>query len=185
MPQGDFLNFSSTAWATGLTFVVGYFIFVGIWLPRLGLTLAARSWVTRGVVTTPAATAIATPTVGFDRFTLAAGLVAPATGVWPEIFLFGVEFAGLLLVVSTLAVPRRVYPVAVVTPPPREEVAPTGVTHAVANLLGLWAHHRGATFVGWTHAVNEVTHRAAAVAVPPVPVVLPRLKRTAAAVGRD
>jgi hypothetical protein len=180
MPQGDFLNFSSTAWATGLSFVLGYFVFVGVWLPRLGLTLAARAWVTHGGGPVGGATPVgSTPSVGFTRFTLATGLIAPAGGVWPEIFLFGVEFAGLLAVVSTLAVPRGVYPLTRVVSPPREVVTPTGVTYAVANLLGLWAAHRGGVGIAAAAAVHEVTTRAATVVTPPTPVVLPRLKMAA------
>lgn len=181
MPQGDFLNFSSTAWATGLSFVVGYFIFVGVWLPRLGLTFAARAWVTQGATSTDGVvTTRVAPSVGFTKFIAASGLVAPTGGVWPEIFLFVVEFAGLLAVVSTFTVPREVYSLTRVAQPPREVVTPGGVTHAVANLLGLWATHRGGIGVAAFHAVHEVTTRAAATANPPTPVVLPRLKMAAA-----
>lgn len=176
MPQGDFLNFSSTAWATGLSFILGYFVFVGIWLPRLGTTLAARAWITRAIPSAGTTTPVKTSVVDFARFTAAAVLVAPSAGVWPEVFLFGVEFAGLLLVVSTLSVPRETYRIVPVSRSTREEVTPVGATHAVSNLLGLWAIHRGAIGTFGVVRVHEVTTRAAAVAVPALPAVLPRLK---------
>ena len=181
MPQGDFVNFSSTAWAVGLSFVVGYFVFVGVWLPRLLLTLKARTWLT-GFTTAGAVTpAGVTPTVGVSTFLAAAAVVAPADGVWPETFLFCVEFAALTLVVSTLAVPttRVVLPPAGVTAP--AVVNPAGATTLVVNLLGLWAAHRAFVWGHLADRVHTATTRAAATVAAGLPTPgVARLKMVAA-----
>ena len=91
----------------------------------------------------------------------AAAVVAPADGVWPETFLFCVEFAALTLVVSTLAVPttRVTLPAAGVSTP--AVVHPDGAVALVGTLLGLWAAQRAFVWGHLADRVHTATTRAA------------------------
>jgi hypothetical protein len=108
-----------------LVFLVGYFVFVTRWVPRILLTLKARAWLTR-----------------YDRAAALAGLAA--SDAWPELVLMAVQFAGLLWVVTR---------VALVTAPtdgltPLGWTPPAAVTFSavgaapVENFFVLWSRHR-------------------------------------------
>jgi hypothetical protein len=121
-----------------LVFLVGYFVFVTRWAPRIVLTLKARAWLTR-----------------YDRAALLAGLVS--SEAWPELVLMAVQFAGLVWVVTR---------VALVTAPtaglaPLGWTAPAEITPArtgsvpVENFFVLWRQHRGGFL--FTPAASSLT----------------------------
>lgn len=74
MPQGDIVGFSSTLLLVPIGFLLGYYFWITVWVPRLLLTLRARHWVT----------------------TYAVGLAVDSSRVWPETTLMFIQFVGLL-----------------------------------------------------------------------------------------
>ena len=125
MPQADILSFQPTLLFLPVSFLVGYYLFVTRWVPRLLCTLKARHWLT-GVTHAGAA-----------------GLVAPVE--WPEVFLVFVQFAGLVYFLSRLTLVEGGTPGLTplrYTPPPARTFARAGGA-AVENFFFLWGHHRG------------------------------------------
>ena len=118
MPQGDILGFGPTVTAVAIAFLGGYYTWATVWAPRVILTLRARHWVTAAVV------------------------VTPAEG-WPEIFLAGIQFAGLVWVITRVVTPPGVAPLG--APVRLAPVVPTLVAPA-AGVLHLWSYHRGDLF---------------------------------------
>lgn len=84
MPQADISSFRATLLLLPIIFLVGYYFFATVWVPRLLCTLKARAWLTR-------VEAVAWPV------TLTGG------EQWPEIFLMFIQFGGLIWVISKVS----------------------------------------------------------------------------------
>ena len=166
MPQGDFVNFSSTTAAAAVGFLGGYFVWVGWWAPRVVALLKVKNWLHRAG--SPAATAIVVPRP--SRPSLSVEHLGPGlavTGVvesfaWPEAFLVVVQFVLLAILVTRLSLPEGATPVTALVVPTGEFRQPvSGPAFLAANLagfLGLWHQRRDHLLVGGpTRAVTGVT----------------------------
>lgn len=143
MPQADILSFRATLLLLPVVFLVGYYFFATVWVPRLLLTYKARSWLTR-----VEATVWPVLLVGGEA--------------WPEIFLMFVQFAGLVWILSkvTLNSSTPGLPLLTVWVPPTVGYPTVGGT-PVENFFHLWHAHRQTLFfapaaVALTNTVNAV-----------------------------
>lgn len=125
MPQADLLSFQPTLLFLPVVFLVGYFIFVTRWVPRILLTFKARAWLIR-----------------YDRAILLAGLTT--TDAWPELVLMAIQFAGLIWVTTQIALVTvstdRLVSLGW-TPPTPVTLATVGAI-PTENFFVLWHAHR-------------------------------------------
>jgi len=128
MPQADILSFRATLLLLPVVFLVGYYFFATVWVPRLLLTFKVRSWLTR-------VEAVAWP------------VLLTGTEAWPEIFLMFVQFAGLVWILSKLTLANPVPKLSTLTvwAPPTVGY-PTVGGAPVENFFHLWHTHRQTLF---------------------------------------
>lgn len=178
VPQGDLHFFSYDVTAVVGAFGLGYFVFVGVLVPRLVATLHARAWLGGAAQPTRVAHSGRISRVAATDLLGAATVVATS-----ETFLALVQFGLLVLVVYQVGAHRLgVAHPGVPTSPPALGVAPHfGVyTQVGTNLVTTWGHRRedlffrpgAAALLGVTRGVLARLVRV------PSPGVLPRLMAT-------
>lgn len=178
VPQGDLVFFPYDVTVVLGAYLVGYAVFVSVVAPRLVLTVRARARLA-GAVGAPTGAA---HQGGLPKLAALAKLAA--VGVYPvhtsETLLAFVQFGLLALFLYYVGAGQVGQRHSRIAPPvAASRVAPTfGVaTTVTANLVAVWAAHRGGLYVrpaaaalyGATHQALHLLHRG----VPPG--VLPRL----------